>query len=209
MKNLGKLIVIDSIDGAGKTSLIKGLCEDLRNKGFDVIESGEPGGTPIANDIRGLLLNKGDEQFHDLTELLLMFASRNQHYQNLIRPALNEGKLVICSRFTSSTYAYQHYAREIDINKIKALEQMVLGDFRPDKTIILDLDPESSLSRVRGRGELDRIEEEKIEFFHKARHGYLAQASEMPQLFDVIDASQSKEAVLSSALSIINGMLNG
>lgn len=203
----GKLLIVDGIDGAGKTYLVDFMANMLRAAGLNVIVSGEPGGTPFAERIRGLLLELSTEKVDDLTELLLMFASRNQHYKNLIKPALESGTWVVCSRFTSSSYSYQHFARGLDVNNIMGLENMVLGDFRPHKTIILDVEPNISLARVHGRGEKDRIENEKLAFFEKARVGYLEQARANPGIFEVVDACQDKPGVLRDVSMIVERLL--
>jgi dTMP kinase len=193
----GKLFVVDAIDGAGKSSVINHLAHLLLSYGVNVKVTREPGGTPMAEEIRNVLIANRDEPVNDVTEALLMFASRCQHYHNLIKPSVEQGVFVVSSRFTTSSYAYQHYSRGLDIQIIRDLEKMVLGDFRPDMTFILDVSPEVSMQRAIERNELDRIEQSGMEFFHKARAGYLAQAAENPERFIVIDANQSLKDVLS------------
>lgn len=193
----GIMISLDGGEGSGKTSCIKFIECIFANKDIPFITTREPGGTKMAEEIRELLLKKRDgEKVDDITELLLMTAGRRQHLSNVIQPSLDGGKVVISDRFIASTIAYQSYGRGIDLNQVKTIQNIAIGDFKPNYTFILDVDPEVGMERARNRGELDRIEEEKMDFFRRVREGFLAQANEQPERFIVIDASASQEKVL-------------
>lgn len=190
-----KLIVVESCEGAGKSTCAKTVSDFFDKFNIPFVRTREPGGTPLAEELRSLLLVKRDEVVHPTTELLMMFASRAQHINNLILPNLKENVSVFSERFFLSSVAYQGYARHGNMDHIMTLGDMVVGDLKPDLTIILDLDPRIGLERIRARGELDRIEMENIEFFDRARQGFLDMASKSPERFAIIDASQSIDAV--------------
>lgn len=191
----GNLIVVDGIEGGGKSSCIKIIKRVLEEHGIKVITTREPGGTPMGEDIRDLFKAQRYEPIHENTELLLMFASRSQLVENIIKPSLDKGLWVISDRFTSSTVAYQSAGRGVGIEKVKILEGMILGDLKPEMTFIMDLPPEIGMARAKSRGELDRIEQEEMDFFHRVRKGYLDQANESPEKFTVINAEADQEAV--------------
>lgn len=204
----GFMIVIDGSNGSGKTTLINEVEKYLKLKGLDVILTREPGGTPIGEKIREIILDPSTPEMCDMSELMLFGAGRAQHIQEKIKPALDEGKIVISDRFDAATFSFQHYARGIDLTTIKAINDLALNGFKPDMNIILDLDPAEGLKRVMQRGEgLDRLEDAKAEFLMKARNGYLSQAKEQPNMFEVIDASQTKECVLQDVINIIDSLL--
>ena len=204
----GLFITIEGVEGVGKSTNIEAVNEYLLMKEVDFIITREPGGTLLAEKMRDLLLQiDADEDLSELSELLLIFAARAQHLEQLIRPALTEGKWVICDRFTDATYAYQGAGRALDRNKIAQLETLVQGDLRPDITIILDLDPEAGLQRAQGRGALDRIEREKLEFFMRVRSAYLEIAIAEPDRCLVIDASQDIDTVKTNLLIALDQKL--
>jgi len=204
----GFMVVFDGSNGAGKTTVIKGVESYLLSKGFDVVLTREPGGTPIGEKIREVILDPSTPEMSFMTELMLFGAGRAQHIEEKIIPALKAGKIVISDRFDAATFSFQHYARGIDLATITAINNLALNGFSPDLNVILDLDPKEGLKRVHSRGEgLDRLEDEKAEFLIKARNGYLQQAKEQPNKFSVIDAAQSKEAVLSQVISIVDNLL--
>jgi dTMP kinase len=204
----GFMAVFDGSNGAGKTSVINEVEKYLKLKGLDVILTREPGGTPIGEKIREIILDPSSPEMCDMSELMLFGAGRAQHIQEKIKPALDEGKIVISDRFDAATFSFQHYARGIDLVTIKAINDLALNGFKPDMNIILDLDPIEGLKRVRQRGEgLDRMEDEKLEFLIKARNGYLFQAEEQPDKFKVIDASRTKECVLQDVIKVIDSLL--
>jgi dTMP kinase len=206
--NKGFMLVFDGSNGAGKTTVIKSVEEYLTLKGFDVLLTREPGGTPIGEKIREVILDPTTPEMCYMTELMLFGAGRAQHIQEKIVPALAQGKIVISDRFDAATFSFQHFARGIDLETIVKVNDLALAGFSPDLNIILDLDPKEGLKRVISRGEgLDRLEDEKSEFLVKARNGYLKQAEQSPEKFEIINAAQSKEAVLSDVISIIDSLL--
>ena len=205
---LGRFITIEGGEGVGKTSNHHFIADYLRAQSLEVVETREPGGTPLAEEIRNLLLAKRDEAVCDATELLLMFAARAQHIDRVIRPALERGAWVLCDRFTDATYAYQGVARGMDKNFIVDLEQSVQGDLRPDLVVLLDLDPAIGMARAHGRGEIDRIEQESLEFFDRVRSGYLERASATPDKFLVVDASRPLDLVQDSIRAGLDAIMD-
>ena len=200
-------ITLEGIEGAGKSSHMQFIAEKLQQAGKEVLLTREPGGTDLGEGIRALLLTKNEEAMFEETELLLMFAARAQHVQQVILPAMAEGKTVICDRFTDSSYAYQGGGRGISIEKIRQLETWLfsggLSRFKPDLTLLLDLSVETGLSRARARGEADRFEIETVKFFQNARDTFLQIAQEEPDRVKIIDAEQQLEAVQSSILEVL------
>ena len=204
----GFLIVVDGGDGAGKGTCLRELESHLRNRGFDVVMTREPGGTQIGERIRDLLLDKSAFDMCPKTELLLFAAARAQHVQEKISPAINSGKIVISDRFASSTVSFQHYGRGLSLDLIKQLNAIALGGVKPSMTIILDLDPHIGLQRVTSRGGgLDRLEDEGIAFLERARQGYLEQAKEDPSHFVVIDASRPAQEVFAAARRVVDSVI--
>lgn len=204
----GFMLVCDGSNGAGKTTVIKTIEQYLKNKGLDVVVTREPGGTPIGEKIREVILDPSTPEMCDITELMLFGAGRAQHIIEKILPALTAGKVVISDRFDAATFSFQHYARGIDLDIIRKINNMALNGFSPDMNIILDLDPILGLERVKQRGEgLDRLEDEKMEFLEKARNGYLTQAQQTPDKFTVIDASQSQEQVAKLVINVVEKLI--
>ena len=202
------MVVFDGSNGAGKTTVINEVEKYISSKGLDIVLTREPGGTNIGEKIRHIILDPTTPEMCDMTELMLFGAGRAQHIQEKIKPALQAGKIVISDRFDAATFSFQHYARGIDLSSIKKINNLALNGFKPDMNIILDLDPVEGLNRVMSRGEgLDRLEDEKLDFLIKARNGYLKQAEEQPERFVIIDASQSKSAVLNDVINVINTLI--
>lgn len=191
----GKFITIEGSEGAGKSTNIQYIQDYLQAKDIDFIATREPGGTPIAEKIRELLLDKKNTSLCEDAELLLMFAARSQHLNELIIPALDAGKWVLSDRFTDATYAYQGGGRGLAKNKIAQLEQWVQGDLRPDATILLDIPVELGMERVRNRGVTDRFEEEQMSFFKCIRDTYLQLAKDNPQRFHIINTEPAIDEV--------------
>jgi len=188
-------ISIEGGEGAGKSTAQQFLADRLRSAGFSVTLTREPGGTPLAEELRQALLNPHGEAPVEMAELLLMFAARAQHIASVIAPALQRGEWVICDRFTDATYAYQGAARGMSQQVIGQLEKMVQGDLHPHRVILLDLPPEIGLGRARARGELDRFERESLAFYERVREGYLKRAQEAPERYVVVDAAQDLQGV--------------
>jgi len=184
-------ISIEGGEGAGKSTSIEYIKQKLEACGIECLVTREPGGTPMAEDIRQLLLQHRDEVVDPYTELLLMFASRRQHVQNVIRPALASGKWVICDRFTDASFAYQGFGRGLDKDFISSLKRWVHGDLNPNMTVLFDLDIAIGMARAGKRSDFDRIEKETMSFFERVRQGYLTQAKAEPQRYRIVDASQS------------------
>ena len=191
----GKFITVEGIEGVGKTTNMEFIHQQLLASGRDVVVTREPGGTPLGEAIRGLLLDPRYTGMDPTCELQLMFAARAEHLARVIRPALQQGQWVLCDRFTDATYAYQGGGRGIDKTIIARLEELVQGDFRPDLTLLLDVPVEVGLARAGQRGGLDRFEQEKRAFFERVRAAYLDMAREHPQRYRVIDAGQPLQQV--------------
>lgn len=191
----GKFITVEGIEGVGKSTNIDFLASLIEAKGLAVIRTREPGGTPMAERIRGLLLEHGEEPMTDIAELLLFFAARSVHIHNAIKPALLAGQWVVCDRFTDASRAYQGNGRGLNQETINTLADWVQEDLQPDLTILLDAPAEIGMDRAGRRGAADRLEIEKTEFYARVRDGYLALAKSEPERFAVIDASQSLEQV--------------
>ena len=202
-----RLLTIEGGEGAGKSTVLSALRDALLADGFEVVTTREPGGTPLAERIRELLLSGTAEPVHSETELLLMFAARAQHVREVVLPALQRGAWVISDRFTDSSYAYQGAGRGLDQGLIAELEQRVVG-IEPGLTLLLDLGVAHGRERTRGGdllggSEPDRIERERDEFFERVRDGFLARAAAQPDRFQVIDASPDTQRVAASALAAL------
>ena len=199
----GRFITFEGTEGVGKSTQLANAAETLRELGVDVIVTREPGGTPMAEAIRELLLAPRDEPVHELTELLLMFAARAQHLYGQILPALERGQWVLCDRFTDATFAYQGGGRGVSRDRIAQLESLVQGDIRPDHVVLLDAPVEIGMARARHRGDLDRFEQEVTAFFERIRNTYLERAAEAPDRFHVVDASRSLSEVTDDVSQIV------
>ena len=192
----GLLITFEGGEGCGKSTQITALKARLEAMGKTVVQTREPGGTPLGESVRNLLqYDDAGQGMSPEAELLLFAASRAQHVRELIAPAIAEGQIVLCDRFLDSTTVYQGVARAIDSKKVDTINQFAIGDTKPDLTILIDLPPEIGLARVQARndGKLDRMEKEAIEFFQAVRQGYLDLAKSEPKRFLVLDGSQSVE----------------
>lgn len=193
MTQRGKFLTLEGIDGAGKSTHIDWLVEFLRRRGHRVVQTREPGGTPLGEKLRALLLN---EPMHLETEALLMFAARREHLERVIWPALQRGDWVVCDRFTDASFAYQGGGRGLAVEKLEQLERWVQGGFQPDLTLLFDLPVELAMQRIAGTARrLDRFEQEEGDFHRRVRSAYLARAQQMPARIRVIDAGQSREQV--------------
>ncbi len=203
----GKFITVEGIEGVGKSTNIDHLSALIEQRGIEVVRTREPGGTPMAERIRGLLLEHGEEPLPDTAELLLFFAARSLHVNNTIRPALQAGKWVVCDRFTDATRAYQGDARGLDMGRINTLAQWVHEGLEPDVTLLLDAPADIGMGRAEKRGAADRLESEKITFYERAREGYLTLARAEPERFTVIDASQPLAAVKADIERVLRKLL--
>jgi dTMP kinase len=202
----GRFLTIEGIEGVGKTTQLARLSAALTDRGIAHVVTREPGGTPLAERIRDIVLNARDEALPPLAELLLMFAARAVHLTNHVEPNLLAGRWVICDRFTDATYAYQGGGRRLSIDTIRQLETMVQGARRPDLTLLLDAPVEQALRRARQRNAeaaTDRFESERTEFFDRVRNAYLSRASAEPERIAPIDASQSADLVAARILTLL------
>ena len=202
MRLRGRFITLEGGEGAGKSTNLAFVRGYLERAGVELLATREPGGTPLAEQIRALLLEVRDEPVAGLTELLLMFAARAQHLAQVIEPALARGAWVLCDRFTDATYAYQGAGRGLDHATIALLEHLVHGQLQPDLTLYLDLAPDTARTRMAGRA-LDRFEREQADFFARVREGYLARAAEYAR-FRVIDAGRPLVAVQAEIAGVLD-----
>lgn len=203
----GRFLTVEGGEGAGKSTNIEYIKEYLANQGIDLVCTREPGGTAYAEKIRNLLLSHESEPLAADAELLLIFAARAQHLNQLILPALERGQWVLCDRFTDATYAYQGAGRNLGCDKVAMLETFVQGGMRPDLTIILDVPVELGMQRVQSRGELDRFETEKTEFFKTVRQTYLDMATKDKKRYRIIDTSVSLDQVQSHIGDVLEQLL--
>lgn len=203
----GLFVTLEGVEGAGKSTLMSYVAEIFSNAGREVIQTREPGGTKTGEQIRAILLDSKNTGVTDDTELLLMFAARAQHINEVIKPALASGKVVICDRFTDASYAYQGGGRGIALSRIEALENWVQQGLKPDLTILFDLDVETGLRRAGKRSEADRFEQEEISFFERIRACYLERAENEPERFRIIDSSQSFDNVKQQIQDILKDYL--
>ncbi len=198
----------EGTEGVGKSTGLNNVCAILEKSGIEFIRTREPGGTPLGEAMRELLLSKntGFDISSD-TELMLMFAARKQHVDTVIKPALEQGKFVVCDRFTDSTFAYQGGGRNIEDSKIQALADWVHPDCQPDITLLFDAPVEVGLSRAQKRGELDRFEEEKVDFFTRVRNKFLSLASDNEKRFTIIDAEKDLPTVTKQVEAVMASIL--
>jgi dTMP kinase len=200
----GQFISIEGMDGAGKTSVMATLVDWLQAQSHSVVTTREPGGTPLAEALRDLLLAPRDEVMDEDAELLLMVAARTQHVKTKIQPALAAGQWVVSDRFFDASFAYQGGGRGLSIERIASLHEWAIGDFAPALTLLLDVPVAIGKARVAGRGEEEtRFELEKMDFFERVRTAYLARAAAEPNRVVVIDATQPPEAVQAAVIAVL------
>jgi len=208
MNKRGLFITLEGGEGVGKSTNMDFLASELTTHGVDLEVTREPGGTEMAEAIRQLLLTPREEAVSEDAELLLIFAARAQHLKHRIEPALAAGRWVLCDRFTDATYAYQSGGRGLAANKVRELEALVQGSLRPDYTLLLDAPVETGMARAKGRGELDRFEQEERAFFERVRRTYLRLAEQSSGRFRIIDASQSLENVRQELQKVCRELLS-
>lgn len=199
-------ITLEGGEGVGKTTNLDFIQAYLADHGVDVLRTREPGGTPLGEDIRHLLLNSESMDSH--AELLLVFSARAQHVNSLIKPALTAGRWVLCDRFTDASYAYQGGGRQLDRKVIGFLENWVQGGLQPDLTLLLDAPVEVGMARARQRNQSDRFELEVPVFFERVRRAYLERAAQYPERIKVIDAAQPLNAVQIDIARHLDGLLD-
>ncbi|MEW6647886.1 MAG: dTMP kinase [Pseudomonadota bacterium] len=203
----GRFITLEGGEGAGKSSNLEHIHRRLSAAGKQVIRTREPGGTPLGEQLRALLLDRSQSAMVADTELLLMFAARAQHLGELIVPALERGDWVLCDRFTDATYAYQGGGRGIDPERIRVLEQWVQRELRPDLTLLLDLPVEQGLQRAGARSDPDRFEQEQGDFFRRVRDAYRTRAAQEAERFRLIDASRPLPEVQAQIDQVLDAYL--
>lgn len=199
----GVFITVEGTEGVGKSTNIAFIQHWLSSRGIQLRLTREPGGTPLAEEVRELLLQPRDEQVNEDAEILLVFAARAQHLNTVIKPALESGEWVLSDRFTDATFAYQGAGRGISWDKIVQLENYVQGDLRPDLTLLLDVPVEVGMKRAQKRGVLDRFEQEKQVFFEKVRLGYHQRMEAEPERFALIDASVPLDQVQAQIANVL------
>jgi len=204
----GKFITVEGIEGVGKSTNIDFLSSIVEAKGFSVLRTREPGGTPMAERIRQMLLAHDEEPLPDIAELLLFFAARALHVNNTIQPALAAGTWVVCDRFTDASRAYQGHGRGLGLEQINLMADWVHKDLQPDLTLLLDAPPEIAMDRAEKRGEADRLDSEEVGFYRRVRDGYLGLAAAEPERIAVLDASQELEQVQAAIATEINRLLS-
>ena len=206
--NKGFFISLEGGEGAGKSTQNKRIIDWLEGQGLEVVETREPGGTIVSEQIRQVLLDTRNAGLGATAELLLLFAARSQLVQEIILPALAEGKVIVCDRFADASYAYQGGGRQLGAETVAVVEKLVLKDLRPDLTLLFDIPVEQGMKRVAGRGEADRFEVESIRFFERVRAAYLERAAANPQRFRIIDASLDEDRVWIQVRSILQEKLD-
>lgn len=193
--NKGFFISLEGGEGAGKSTQNRRIVEWLTKQGKSILETREPGGTIVSEQIRKVLLDTRNAGLNATAELLMMFAARSQLVEEVILPALSDGKVIVCDRFADASYAYQGGGRQLGGETVEIVEKLVLKGLQPDLTLLFDVPVEQGMNRVAARGEADRFEVESVRFFERVRNAYLERAAAHPQRFRIIDASQDEEAV--------------
>lgn len=201
--NKARFITFEGVDGAGKSTGLAWFVDSLRQRGIDLLVTREPGGTPLGEKLRELLLH---EPMHAETEAMLMFAARREHVEQVIRPALQRGTWVISDRFSDASFAYQGGGRGVPLAKLELLEQWVHGDLQPDLTLLFDIPIEVARQRLSNNASLDRFEQERGDFFERVRQAYLARAAKMPQRYAVIRAEKSVDEVQRQLADIVSSL---
>jgi dTMP kinase len=200
----GLFITVEGGEGVGKSTNIAVVQAWLEERGIDYCMTREPGGTPLAEEIRAVLLEPREEVMAPAAELLLIFAARAQHIQEVIEPALARGQWVICDRFTDATYAYQGGGRDLPMDWIARLEALVQGELRPDLTLLLDAPVEVGMARAGSRGDLDRFEQEQLDFFERVRQSYLQRAEAEPGRFRVVPTDRELDEIAAQIRDILD-----
>lgn len=204
MKIKKRFITFEGGDGTGKTTLIEKLSLDLENLGYGIVKSREPGGSRISEQIRNVILDVNNTEMDYMTEALLYAASRRQHLEEIIKPAINCGKIVILDRYVDSSLAYQGYARNLGIEKVYAINNYAIDGFFPDLTIYIDIDPEIGISRIKNNHrDMDRLDLEKIEFHKLVRDGYLKVSEMFPERIKVVDGNRTIDEIYAEIKNIV------
>jgi len=206
----GKFITFEGPEGSGKTSVIKGVVEFLTNEGNRILTTREPGGNKIAESIRNIILDNNNTEMDAHAEALLFAASRSQHFSEVILPALQDNKILLCDRFIDSSLAYQGHARGLGIDKVYEINKFAIGDLLPDLTLFIDVPPKVGLKRVfSNTRKVDRLDLETLEFHEKVYEGYMIIAKKYENRFKIVDGTQPVEKVIKDAIKIIKNILYG
>ncbi len=201
--NKGFFISLEGGEGAGKSTQNRRIVEWLVQQGKDVLETREPGGTVVSEQIRKLLLDTRNAGLNATAELLMMFAARSQLVEEVILPALADGKVIVCDRFADASYAYQGGGRQLGGETVEIVEKLVLKGLQPSLTLLFDVPVEQGMKRVASRGEADRFEVESLRFFERVRNAYLERAASQPERFRIIDASQDEDTVWQQVKAVL------
>lgn len=202
-------ITFEGPEGAGKTTILNKLSDILKQKGYKVLQTREPGGISISEQIREVLLNKDNVSMDERTEALLYAAARRQHLVEKVLPALEEGYMVLCDRFIDSSLAYQGYARGLGVDEVYQINRFAIGETMPNLTLYFDIDPKEGLARIQSNEEreVNRLDLEKLSFHEKVREGYLKLVDRFPERIKVVDASAGVDEVLDNALEVIQAYI--
>lgn len=205
----GMFITFEGPEGAGKTTILNKLSDILKQKGYKVLQTREPGGISISEQIREVLLNKDNVSMDERTEALLYAAARRQHLVEKVLPALEEGYMVLCDRFIDSSLAYQGYARGLGVDEVYQINRFAIGETMPNLTLYFDIDPKEGLARIQSNEEreVNRLDLEKLSFHEKVREGYLKLVDRFPERIKVVDASAGVDEVLDNALEVIQAYI--
>ena len=206
-RSRGRFITFEGVEGSGKTTQISRSAERLRNLGWTVLETREPGGTSVAEQIRDVMLNRGNEQLTPLTEAFLVMAARSQHVEEVVRPALTDGVVVLCDRFADSTLAYQGYGRGLNIPSLRRLNRLATAGLEPDMTIVFDVPVATGLQRRRAHRQINRLDLESVTFHERVRKGFLQLARQEPRRVRVVDSGVPQEQVSDIVLDLIERLL--
>ncbi len=204
----GHFITFEGVEGSGKTTQMAILGHSLEARGFPVVRTREPGGTKIGDAIRSLILDSKNQMMDAKTEFLLYLASRAQHLKEVILPALAEGKVVLCDRFADATYAYQGFGRGLSKREIELIGRFVTGGLQPDLTLLLDIDVKKGLARLKGREEINRLDQEALQFHEAVREGYLHLAKKNPRRIQVIRTDASVEEIAKKIREAVDAVLS-
>jgi dTMP kinase len=206
-RSRGRFITFEGVEGSGKTTQISRSAERLRNLGWTVLETREPGGTSVAEQIRDVMLNRGNKQLTPLTETFLVMAARSQHVEEVVRPALIAGVVVLCDRFVDSTLAYQGYGRGLNIPSLRRLNRLATAGLEPDMTIVFDVPVTTGLQRRRAHREINRLDMESVTFHERVRKGFLQLARQEHRRMRVVDSGVPQEQVSDIVLDLIAHLL--
>ena len=205
----GLFITLEGPDGSGKSTVATKLCERLKNEGYEVVHTREPGGIEISESIRNIILDPKNTMMDSKTEALLYAASRRQHLVEKVFPAVEQGKIVICERFVDSSLAYQGFGRQIGMDEVLSINLFAIDNTYPDMTIYLDIDEQVGLDRLKDRDFKDRLDQESIDFHHRVKQGYQEVLKRFKDRIQIVDASKTIDEVTQDVYNLVLGLING